>query len=175
MCLCLFDTEWVQISSSFPSTCTHRSGSKRESLDKLRFFFFLLLLYSKWFPTDIRSCALWQLARCYLTCFCLMHFIMKVLKQEREQCSAVYKALLYSVIKIVWALRKKLTTVDFSNSNQPHSRRHSGLSPSMDGQKLLHLSCNMYIYRLFFNGIDTVRKIIASTLHDRKSCSCQRV
>lgn len=72
-----------------------------QAVNEKDILFFLLLLYSKRFPTDIRSCALLQLARCYLSCFCLMHFNTKVLKHQRERCSAVYKALLYSVLKIV--------------------------------------------------------------------------
>ncbi len=72
-----------------------------------------------WLPIDIQTVLYDNSLN--VNCFCLMHFNMKVLKLERGRCSAVYKALLYFVLKIVLALREKRTTVDFSNSNQCHS------------------------------------------------------
>lgn len=71
-----------------------------------------------------------------VNCFCLMHFNMKVLKLERGRCSAVYRALLYFVLKLVLALREKepqLTSAIAIN----HS--HSGLCKyklNSAGQKL---------------------------------------
>lgn len=72
-----------------------------------------------WLPIDIQTVLYNNSLN--VNCFCLMHFNMKVLKLERGCCSAVYKALLYFVLKIVLALREKGTTVDFSNSNQSQS------------------------------------------------------
>lgn len=83
------------------------------------------------------------------------------------------------------SFKRKWTTVDLSNSHQPHSPSHSGLSLSVCLKSILmdryvaitgfwHLGFNMNIY-CFFNGIDTVRNTIASTLHnEKKSWTCQR-
>lgn len=113
-----------------------------------------------------------------------MHFNMKVLKLERGHCSAVYKALLYFVLKIVWALRENEPQLTWAIAiNHIHPVILVSLSVClksilMDRYVAItgfwHLGFNMNIY-CFFNGIDTVRNTIASTLHnEKKSWTCQR-